>query len=86
MTKKLFFSGVDLTIIVIMLLTFIVNNILQFDLNYYLSISLLEAFIFYVWYKIIVDIKNEFEFGMTLSSFALPISLLASLLISNLVF
>ena len=78
MTKKLFFNGMDLTIIVFMLLTFIINNILQFDLNYYLSISLLEAFIFYVWYKLVVDMKKRIELKLTLTSFILPISLLIS--------
>ena len=83
MTKKLFFNGMDLTIIVFMLLTFIINNILQFDLNYYLSISLLEAFIFYVWYKLVVDMKKRIELKLTLTSFILPISLLISLIIST---
>ena len=70
--------------IVFILLTFTVNNILEFDLNYYLSVSLLEAFIFYMWYKIIIDVKKQFEFGLTIGSFLLPVSLLLSLLISNL--
>jgi hypothetical protein len=83
MTKKLFFTGLDLTIIVFMLLTFIINNILQFDLNYYLSISLLEAFIFYVWYKLVVDLKKRIELKLTFTSFILPISLLISLIIST---
>lgn len=83
MTKKLFFTGLDLTLIVFMLLTFIINNILQFDLNYYLSISLLEAFIFYVWYKLVVDMKKRIELKLTLTSFILPISLLISLIIST---
>jgi hypothetical protein len=83
MTHKLFFSGLDLTIIVFMLLTFIVNNILEFDLNYYLSISLLEAFIFYLWYKIVVDLRKKLELKLTMISFVLPISLLITLIFAN---
>lgn len=83
MTHKLFFTGTDLTMIVFMLLTFIVNNLLQFDLNYYLSISLLEAFIFYIWYKLVVDINKKYEYKLTIGSFVLPISLLVALLVST---
>jgi len=83
MSNKLFFSGFDLTVIVFMLLTFIVNNILQFDLNYYLSISLLEAFIFYIWYKLVVDLKKRYEFKLTMISFILPISLLITLIVAS---
>lgn len=83
MTKKLFFNGTDLTMVVFILLTIIINNLLEFDLNYYFSISLLEAFIFYVWYKLVVDIKKSYEFGLTLASFLLPTSLLLTLLIAT---
>lgn len=83
MTKKLFFSGIDLTIIVVMLLTFIVNNILEIDIQYYLNVSLLEAFIFYVWYKIVVDLKKQYITILTLLSFVLPIISIGILLISN---
>jgi UDP-GlcNAc:undecaprenyl-phosphate/decaprenyl-phosphate GlcNAc-1-phosphate transferase len=83
MTRKLFFSGTDLTLIVFMLLTFIVNNILQFDLNYYLSISLLEAFIFYIWYKLVVDLNKNQKYSLTMISFILPVSLLVTLLLSS---
>jgi len=83
MTRKLFFSGADLTMIVFMLLTFIINDVLEFDLNYYLSISLLEAFIFYIWYKLVLDLKKNYEFKLTLFSFMLPISLLLTLIITN---
>lgn len=84
MTKKMFFSGIDLTLIVIIILTFIVNNMLQFDLNYYLSISLLEAFIFYIWFRLVVDLNKKYEFILTLISFLLPISLLGTLIIFSL--
>lgn len=83
MTNKLFFSGTDLTLIALMLLTFIVNNILEFDFNYYLSISLLEGFIFYIWHKIIVDLKKSIEYRLTILSFILPLSLLITLIINN---
>ncbi|MCB0749935.1 MAG: hypothetical protein KDC52_00525 [Ignavibacteriae bacterium] len=83
MTKKLFFTGIDLTMIVFMLLTFIVNNILQFDLNYFLSISLLEAFIFYLWYKLVVDINKSIAFTLTIGSFILPIIFLFTLLLGS---
>lgn len=83
MTRNLFFTGTDLTIIVFIMLTFIVNNILSFDLNYYLSISLLEAFIFYIWYKLIIDLKKNYELGLTILSFILPLSIILTLIFSN---
>lgn len=72
MTHKMFITGTDLTIIVFMLLTFIVNNIFHFDLNYYLSVSLLEAFIIYLWYKLVVDFNQNFERKLSIVSFILP--------------
>jgi len=83
MGRKVLFSGIDLTMIVFILLTFIVNKILEFDFNYYLSISLLEAFIFYAWFKIVSDIKPNREFLLSFFSFLLPISLLVSLLVGK---
>ncbi len=83
MGRKVLFSGIDLTMIVFILLTFIVNKILEFDFNYYLSTSLLEAFIFYSWFKIVSDIKPKREMILSVFSFLLPISLLLSLLIGK---
>jgi hypothetical protein len=81
MTRKMFFNGVDLTLIVFMMLTFIVNNILRFDLNYFLSISMLEAFIFYTWFKLVADFYTKYEYKLTLVSFMLSISLLSILIL-----
>lgn len=72
MTNKMFITGTDLTIIVFMLLTFIINNIFHFDLNYYLSVSLLEAFIIYLWYKLVVDFNRNIERKLSIVSFVLP--------------
>ncbi|MBK7104535.1 MAG: undecaprenyl/decaprenyl-phosphate alpha-N-acetylglucosaminyl 1-phosphate transferase [Ignavibacteriae bacterium] len=83
MTKKLFFTGIDLTMIVFMLLTFLVNNMMKFDLNYFLSISLLESFIFYIWYKLVVDLNKNYTFSLTLISFLLPIGFLVTLLLNT---
>lgn len=83
MDRNMFFSSTDLSLIIFILLTFMVNSILQFDLNYYLSISLLEAFIFYVWFKLVVDIKKEFELPLTIASFALPLLMLLILIVAS---
>jgi len=85
MGKRILFSGIDLTLIVFMMLTFIVNKILEFDYNYYLSISLLEAFMFYVWYKIVVDIKKKYVNRLIFISFTLPMLLLLTLLIKKII-
>lgn len=82
--KKILFTGIDLTMIVFILLTFIVNKILQFDFNYYLSISLLEAFIFYIWFKVVSDLNQKYELYLALYSFVLPIALLLTLLVLRL--
>ena len=84
MTTKLFFKGIDLTMIVFMLLTFGVNNILKFDLHFYLSLSLLESFIFYLWYKLVIDQNRKYLFSLTIGSFFIPIALLLTLLINAL--
>ncbi|GBD91223.1 putative undecaprenyl-phosphate N-acetylglucosaminyl 1-phosphate transferase [bacterium BMS3Abin04] len=82
--KKILFTGIDLTMIVFILLTFIINKILQFDFNYYLSISLLEAFIFFIWFKVVSDLNRKYELYLAFYSFILPIALLLTLLILRL--
>ncbi len=81
--KKMLFTGIDFTIIVFILLTFLVNKILEFDYNYYLSVSFLEAFIFYIWYKITIDFKKKFTGIITVTSFLLPLAFLLYLLVLN---
>ncbi len=83
MGKRTLYSGIDLTLIAFMMLTFIINKILEFDYNYYLSTSLLEAFVFYTWYKIVVDMKKDFEKSLTIVSFLFPVILLLTLLLNK---
>lgn len=70
--KKVVLNGIDLTVIVFILLTFIVNSFIKFHFDEYFSISFLEAFIFYLWYKIIISIKAEVTNYLFYASFALP--------------
>ncbi len=83
MTKKMFFTGFDLIIIVFIMLTFFVNNILQFDLNYFLSLSLLEGFIFYTWFKLIANFYPQYEQRLVSISFMLPMIILLVLIIAD---
>lgn len=70
--KKIILNGIDLTVIVFILLTFIVNSFIKFHFDEYFSISFLEAFIFYLWYKVIISIKSEITNYLFYASFALP--------------
>ncbi len=83
--NNLFLSGIDLTMIAVIILAMIVNKVLHFDFNYFLSISLLEAFIFYLWYKVVVNIKDHLEKHLSYLSFVLPISSLLVLFIFQII-
>ncbi len=72
MGNRIFFSGIDLTMIVLILLSFGVNKVLQFDYSYFLSMCLLEAFIFYIWYKVMVNVKLKNAVLLSYFSFILP--------------
>ncbi len=70
---NIFFTGIDLTMIAFILLIFIVHKFIQFEYTYLLSMCLLEAFIFYIWYKIMVSIKLKNAVLLSYFSFTLPI-------------
>lgn len=69
-------SGIDLIMIVFVLLTFVLNKVLNYDFNCFLSISLLEAFVLYIWYKIIINIKTHLTKLLSYLSYALPLAAL----------
>lgn len=79
--KKVILSGIDLTVIVFILLTFIVNNFIKFHFDEYFSISFLQAFIFYLWYKVIITVKSSMTHYLFYASFALPFAALLLLLV-----
>ncbi|HEX2865990.1 MAG TPA: MraY family glycosyltransferase [Ignavibacteriales bacterium] len=79
--KKIILNGIDLTVIVFILLTFIVNSFIKFYFDEYFSISFLEAFIFYLWYKVIISIKAEVTNVLFYASFALPFAAILLLLL-----
>ncbi|MGE5401181.1 MAG: glycosyltransferase family 4 protein [Ignavibacteriales bacterium] len=78
--KKIILNGIDLTVIVFILLTFIVNSFIKFHFDEYFSISFLEAFIFYLWYKVIISVKEEITNYLFYASFALPFAAIVLLL------
>ncbi|MGE5354261.1 MAG: hypothetical protein ACM3P0_19400, partial [Acidobacteriota bacterium] len=79
--KKVILNGIDLTVIVFILLTFIVNSFIKFYFDEYFSVSFLEAFIFYLWYKVIISIKAEVTNILFYASFALPFAAILLLLL-----
>jgi len=79
-SKKIFFSGIDLTMIVFMLMVFIANKILAFDSSYSIIESLLEAFILYIWYKVLVEFRKDIEKYLSYVSYGVPILSLIILL------
>ncbi|PID59222.1 MAG: hypothetical protein CR986_07020 [Ignavibacteriae bacterium] len=81
MSYELLFSETDVTLIIIMLLLFILNKAVGFDTNYYLSFSLLEAFIFYIWIKLVLDTKQELKIPLLVLSFLIPITAISTLII-----
>lgn len=74
--RTILLSGIDLIMVVFILLTFLVNKILNYDFNCFLSISLLEAFIIYFWYKIIINIKEQMARLLSYLSYVLPLAAL----------
>jgi len=74
--KKIALSGIDLTLIIFIILVLIIKNLISFHFDEFFSISFIQAFIFYLWYKIIITVKSEFSKVMFYASFALPFSAL----------
>lgn len=70
--KRMILNGVDLTVVVFILLTIVVNSFIRFDFDNYFSTSFLQAFIFYLWYKVIVTVKSNMANYLFYASFALP--------------
>lgn len=70
--KRMILNGIDLTVVVFILLTIVVNSFIRFDFDNYFSASFLQAFIFYLWYKVIITIKSSMAGYLFYASFALP--------------
>ncbi|HEX3074589.1 MAG TPA: MraY family glycosyltransferase [Ignavibacteriales bacterium] len=81
--KEMFLTGIDLTMIVFISLTFIVNNFIKVEMIQHVSRSLVFAFIFYMWYKIIKYIRAESAGYLFYFSFAVPFFSMLLLLIFN---
>jgi UDP-GlcNAc:undecaprenyl-phosphate GlcNAc-1-phosphate transferase len=71
-TTNAFFNGIDLIMIVLVCLLFIVNNIISFDRLQFLSISIFHAFILYLLFKIIDQMKSSLATVIFSVSFILP--------------
>jgi UDP-GlcNAc:undecaprenyl-phosphate GlcNAc-1-phosphate transferase len=67
------FKGMDLTLVVLIILLFFINKTLYFDFNFRLSISLLEAFIFYAYFKILASEYKKCEIYFSYFSFLPPL-------------
>lgn len=74
--RKIALNGIDLTLIIFIILVLIIKNLISFNFDEFFSISFIQAFIFYLWYKIIITVKSEFSQIMFYASFALPFSAL----------
>ncbi len=70
-----FFSGIELTIIPINLLTFILSNVFYKEIFLPLSISIMLSFVIYISYKIFIVTRRKFIFILFYGSF-LPLFLL----------
>ncbi|MGE5402561.1 MAG: glycosyltransferase family 4 protein [Ignavibacteriales bacterium] len=78
--KKLVINDVDYTFLIFLLLTFMVDYIVPSDLNKGYKIFVLEALIFYLWYKIVVTFKEEIKNHLFYLSFALSFAIVIRLL------
>ncbi len=79
--RRVVLNGIDLTVIAFIMLIMIVNSFIKFHFDEFFSISFLEAFIFYLWYKIMISIKTEMTNLLFYGSFALPFLAIVSLII-----
>lgn len=70
-----FFSGIELTIIPLTLLTYILSNIFHKEILLPLSISMIVSFIIYLSYRIFVVTRNKFSNVLFYGSF-LPLLIL----------
>lgn len=79
--RRVVLNGIDLTVIAFIMLIMIVNSFIKFHFDEFFSVSFLEAFIFYLWYKIIISIKTEMTNLLFYGSFALPFIAIATIFI-----
>ncbi len=79
--RRVVLNGIDLTVIAFIMLIMIINSFIKFHFDEFFSISFLEAFIFYLWYKIMISIKTEMTNLLFYGSFALPFLAIITLII-----
>jgi hypothetical protein len=71
--KVPFLSGIELTMIILVVLSFILKSFINDFGTEVLSSSLFFSFVIYLWYKIMILFKNSLTKYLFYSSFALPV-------------
>ena len=71
-SKEALLTGIDLTMILFVALLFVINNIVGYDKLSFLNISLYQAYILYMLFKVIARIKENYAKYIFTFSFILP--------------
>jgi len=76
-----FLTGIDLTIIVIMFLLNLLNQIINLELLKISSLGLFLSFVVYFWYRIIITMLPRYERHFFILSYAIPLSVILFFLV-----
>jgi hypothetical protein len=76
-------TGFDLIIIVFISLSFILNGFIENKYPSFISVKLLQAFLFYMSYKVVVLIKPSYLKTLFYASFIIPMICLLVILLSQ---
>ncbi len=77
--KKIYLTGLDITLFVVVMTLYILDILFPSVKTNFFGINLLEAFILFLWYKVVIYFNEKVSNYIFYSSFALP--MLAILLI-----
>jgi UDP-GlcNAc:undecaprenyl-phosphate GlcNAc-1-phosphate transferase len=70
---KIFLTGFDLSLIIFIIFLYILNLFISYNIFYLLGINIIEAFILYIWYKMVLYYDEKFSRFLFYTSFMLPV-------------
>ncbi len=72
--KEMFFSGLDLVIILIVLLLSITSGMIPISKSYLIADTIFRSFLIYTFYKVLIYIKPKFRIYLYILSFLIAVS------------
>lgn len=81
--KKIFLTGLDITLLVVIMFLYVLDVILSSNKLNFFGINLIEAFVLYLWYKVVIYFNVRISRFVFYGSFVLPMLAIIIILVNS---